>query len=207
MFRIKKDSGSEAQPATVAERQETVEEPPVARGPSRRMPPMPIRPMGGANFPEIARRGDASPGPLRADAAAARDKSLVIGKEVRLKGEILACDKMIVEGDVEITLTGARHLQVGASGRFRGTADVAEADIGGHFEGDLVTRERLTVRPTGRIYGTVRYAQINIEIGGQISGQMAMLDAAKTTIGDQQPATRELVAPAGAEAVALAEHP
>ena len=82
-------------------------------------------------------------------------RSLVIGKDVRLKGEISACDKLILEGDAEIELTGCRQLQIGASGCFRGSADVAEADIGGHFEGDLVARERLTVRPNGRVRGKI----------------------------------------------------
>jgi cytoskeletal protein CcmA (bactofilin family) len=206
MFRIKKAAGSDSQPTVVAERQEAVEEPPVTKLPPRRTLPMPVRPIGGPSFPETARRIDAPAGPLRADAAAARDKSLVIGKEVRLKGEISACEKMILDGDAEIALTGSRHLQIGASGCFRGTADVAEADVGGHFEGDLVARERLTVRPTGRIRGSVRYAQITIEAGGQITGEMTMLDAGATATGDPQLAPRTCIA-SGSEATIAAERP
>jgi cytoskeletal protein CcmA (bactofilin family) len=178
MFHIKKGSGSDTEQTVVAQ-QQPPEEPPVVKVPPRRPLPVAARPLGSPAFTvDIARRGGEVPGNLaRADPSSTRDKLLVIGRDARLKGEIFACDKLILEGDAEIALTGCRNLQIGAVGSFHGTADVAEADIGGQFEGDLVARERLTVRPTGRIKGTVRYAQITIESGGQIIGEMSMLDA------------------------------
>jgi cytoskeletal protein CcmA (bactofilin family) len=108
---------------------------------------------------------------------------VVAGKDVRLKGEILACEKVVVDGDAEIVVSGCKHLQIGHSGSFRGTADVAEADIAGEFEGDLTVRERLSVRHTGRIKGTVRYGQIVIEAGGQITGDIATVNALVATDG------------------------
>ena len=187
MFRIKKPADND-RPQPMAERQEPVEEPPVAKSPPRRTLPMPPRP---TNVPsEIARRAESPALPSRADAAAARDRSLVIGKDVRLKGQISACDKLILEGDAEIELTGCRQLQIGASGCFRGSADVAEADIGGHFEGNLVARERLTERPTGRVRGTFRYTRVTIEAGGQVTGEMMMLEPADAATEDPQASTR-----------------
>jgi Polymer-forming cytoskeletal len=149
MFHIKKGSGSDTE-QTVVTQQQPPEEPPVVKVPPRRPLPVAARPLVSPTLSvDIHRRGGEAPGSLmRADPSSARDKSLVIGRDVRLKGEIFACDKVILEGDAEIALTGCRHLQIGAAGSFRGTADVAEADIGGQFEGDLVAHERLTVRPS-----------------------------------------------------------
>jgi cytoskeletal protein CcmA (bactofilin family) len=225
MFRIKnkKGSGSDTEQTVVAEPQEPAEQAPVAKVPPRRPLPVVARPLVSPTLSvDIHRRGGEAPGSLmRADPSSARDKSLVIGRDVRLKGEIFACDKVILEGDAEIALTGCRHLQIGAAGSFRGIADVAEADIGGQFEGDLVARERLTVRPTGRIKGTVRYAQMAIESGGQITGEMTMLDAVaqsasgaanvQTNLRAPEPSGRgdvnAYVAPAVGEAVAPANRP
>lgn len=179
MFRVKKASETDSQSSVLAPRQESTEEPPVANPPPRRTLPMLPRTADHSSSPEATRRSVLA-APARAEAGAASDKTLVVGKEVRIKGEISACDRMILEGDAEIALADTRHLQIGASGRFRGTAEVAEADVGGHFEGDLVVRERLTVRPTGRIRGNIRYAQITVEAGGQIIGEMTMLDAGAT---------------------------
>jgi cytoskeletal protein CcmA (bactofilin family) len=204
MFRIMKTSESGSQPTIAPHRQEPVEEPQAAKPPPRRTLPMPPRPSDGASVPESTRRNNLQAAPTRADTGAARDKSLVIGKEVRLKGEISACDKMILEGDAEITLKDTRQLQIGAAGCFHGSADVAEADIAGHFEGDLVARARLTVRPTGRLRGNIRYAQITIEAGGQITGEMTMLDAPETATSDPHTATQPRAA-SEAEAKALAD--
>jgi cytoskeletal protein CcmA (bactofilin family) len=43
-----------------------------------------------------------------------------------------------------------------------------EAEIQGRFEGNLVVRKRLLIKASGRVSGTIRYDQIEIECGGQI---------------------------------------
>ena len=47
-----------------------------------------------------------------------------------------------------------------------------EAEIQGRFEGNLVVRKRLLIKASGRVSGTIRYGQIEIECGGQISGDI-----------------------------------
>ncbi len=42
----------------------------------------------------------------------------------------------------------------------------------GRFEGTLTVRKRLVIRATGRVSGTIRYGQIEIECGGRISGDV-----------------------------------
>lgn len=106
-------------------------------------------------------------------------KRLVVGKDIRLSGEITACDKLVVEGHVEVSLPGSRVIEVSQSGYFKGTADVEEADISGRFEGELIARDRLVVRAGGQISGTIRYGRIVIESGGEISGDMQTLDASE----------------------------
>lgn len=106
-------------------------------------------------------------------------KRLVVGRDIRLSGEITACDKLVVEGHVEVSLPGARVIEVSQSGYFKGTVDVEEADISGRFEGELIARDRLVVRAGGRISGTIRYGRIVIESGGEISGDMQTLDGSE----------------------------
>jgi len=103
-------------------------------------------------------------------------KRLVVGRDIRLTGDITACDKLVVEGHIEVSLPGARVIEVSQTGYFKGNADVEEADISGHFEGELIARDRLVVRSGGRISGTIRYGRIVIESGGEISGDMQTLD-------------------------------
>ena len=46
------------------------------------------------------------------------------------------------------------------------------AEIRGRFEGTLTVRKRLFIRATGRVMGTIRYGQIEVERGGRISGDI-----------------------------------
>jgi cytoskeletal protein CcmA (bactofilin family) len=55
---------------------------------------------------------------------------------------------------------------------FKGSASIEDAEVRGRFEGNLVVRKRLLIKATGRVSGTIRYGQIEIECGGQISGDI-----------------------------------
>lgn len=102
-------------------------------------------------------------------------KKLVVGRDICLSGEITACERLVVEGRVEVALSGARLIEVAPSGVFKGSAEVEDADISGHVDGDLTVTNKLTVRSGGKISGSVRYGSIIIEAGGEVSGDMQAL--------------------------------
>lgn len=99
-------------------------------------------------------------------------KTLVVGREISLIGQIAACDKLVVEGRVEADLEHCRQLDVSSTGFFKGSADIDEAEICGRVEGTLIVRKRLRVRATARIKGSITYGQIEVEAGGEIAGEM-----------------------------------
>lgn len=105
-------------------------------------------------------------------------KRLIVGQGIRLSGEISSCDRLVVEGAVEATLNDTLALEIAESGRFTGGCEVEEADISGVYEGDLTVRKRLFVRGTGKLTGTVRYGELELERGGQIAGNISVLSAA-----------------------------
>lgn len=104
-------------------------------------------------------------------------KRLVVGRDIRLSGEITACERLIVEGHVEASLAGARLIEVAPSGVFKGRAEVEDADISGHVDGELIVSNKLTVRGGGKISGSVHYGSIVIEAGGEVCGDMHALEA------------------------------
>ncbi|MCI0431990.1 MAG: polymer-forming cytoskeletal protein, partial [Rhodospirillales bacterium] len=99
-------------------------------------------------------------------------KKLIVGRDIFLSGEIKSCNKLVVEGSVEAALRDCQSVEIAEPGLFRGSAEIDTADVSGRFEGDLTVRSRLIIRSSGRIVGTVRYGQIEIERGGVISGQI-----------------------------------
>lgn len=102
-------------------------------------------------------------------------KKLTVGRDISLSGEITSCDTLIVEGEVRANLKNCRTMEIARSGTFRGESDIAVADIAGRFEGTLNVRDRLILRSTGRITGTVRYREIEIERGGKIAGTVELV--------------------------------
>jgi cytoskeletal protein CcmA (bactofilin family) len=108
-------------------------------------------------------------------------KRLIVGQGIRLSGEISSCDRLVVEGSVEATLNDTLALEIAESGRFTGGCEVEEADISGVYDGDLTVRKRLFVRGSGKLTGTVRYGELELERGGQIAGNISVLSAASGT--------------------------
>lgn len=104
-----------------------------------------------------------------------QSRALTIGSQITMQGTITDCDVLVVEGTAEATLENSKSLEVTESGVFRGTITIDEATIAGVMEGELTVRERLKVRPTGRIRGTVKCSKLEVEFGGEIEGQIQVL--------------------------------
>lgn len=105
-------------------------------------------------------------------------KKLIVGREIELNGKITSCDLLIVEGKVEAALSDTRAVEIADTGIFKGTAEIEEAEISGRFDGTLSVRGRLLIRATGRVTGEVRYGQLEIECGGELSGQISVVGGA-----------------------------
>jgi cytoskeletal protein CcmA (bactofilin family) len=117
-------------------------------------------------------------GDRAAAAQADSGKRLIVGPGISLSGEITACDRLVVQGSVQVTLNETRAIEITESGRFtNGKAEVEEAEISGVYEGDLTVRNRLLIRSTGRVQGNVRYGEIEVERGGRVSGSVSMLES------------------------------
>ncbi len=143
--------------------------------------PSAARPQPEMAKPDLPRRQvDLPTAPAAGDKSAsmpAEGKRLIVGQGISLSGEIEACDRLIVEGSVQVTLKETRAIEITETGKFTaGKASVEEAEISGVYEGELTVRNRLLIRSTGKVTGNVRYGELEIERGGRISGSISMLD-------------------------------
>jgi cytoskeletal protein CcmA (bactofilin family) len=109
-----------------------------------------------------------SPGP-------SEGKRLLVGRDIVLSGEINTCDMLVVEGRVEATLTDTKAIEIREGGYFKGNAEIDNAEINGTFEGNLTVRNRLLIHATGKISGKIRYGMLEVECGGQLSGDVQMV--------------------------------
>ncbi len=108
----------------------------------------------------------------RSDVAIAETRRLMVGKDITLRGEIASCDKLVVEGNVDASMATGRELQLLRTGHFTGKAVVEEAEVAGEFCGDLTVKNRLIIRSQGRVSGDIRYGVLEVEKGGQLTGNI-----------------------------------
>ena len=104
---------------------------------------------------------------------------LTVGPDIQMKGEITTCDRVVIEGMVDATMREVHTVELTESGSLKGTAEVEDAEISGSFEGDLVVRGKITIYASGRVRGNITYGEIEIQRGGQISGNIRNVAEAK----------------------------
>ena len=177
MFR-KKDTDTEVPAATEGAFRRSVGE---GAGKAAGQPELPRRkvdlPTGPAGGAPAAEAGPSAASGERPELERYSGKRLIVGEGIRLSGEISSCDRRVVEGEVEVTLNDTLALEISSTGRFTGGCEVEEADISGVYEGDLTVRRRLFLRSSGRLTGTIRYGELELERGGQIAGNVSVLNA------------------------------
>lgn len=98
--------------------------------------------------------------------------NLHVGRGLKLEGKIQSCDSLVIEGDVQATIESGT-LTITESGDVRGDATVEEAEVNGKFDGTLTVKKCLTINSSGRVTGKVRYGELKIEQGGQVSGEIS----------------------------------
>jgi cytoskeletal protein CcmA (bactofilin family) len=127
---------------------------------------------------DMARRLVEAPPPARIESEL---RKLTVGREISLQGEITHCDQLIVEGSVTANLS-CQEVAIMESGVLKGAVDIGHIEVRGLFEGTLNVSGRLLIRSTGRVVGKVHYGQIEIEIGGQISGEVEAQTPTKSLV-------------------------
>jgi len=129
---------------------------PAPQGSSMPAPPAPPRPA------EPMRSSE----PLRAGGDVA-----TIGKSVVVKGELSGSEDLIVDGEVEgsISLKG-QTCTVGPNGRVRANIEARNVIVHGRVNGDIHATERVELRKTASLAGDISTARISIDDGAFFKG-------------------------------------
>ena len=139
--------------------------------------PTPAHPAPRAAAPAPAASPEPAPRPEEAGAS-----KLIVGPNIKLKGvEIHDCDTLVVEGRVEATMV-SRSIQIAEHGAFEGKVDVDVAEIRGAFQGEMTARRRLVIHASGRVNGKIRYGKVNVQEGGEVSGDVGTLTGDTPTV-------------------------
>ena len=100
---------------------------------------------------------------------------VIIGHGVVINGEIKKADEVQIDGEADVTMK-TDNLVVGATGDCKGTVETHNADIWGGFDGDIKASGTLTIQEQGKVSGKIEYQNLQIKLGGQISGDIKLSD-------------------------------
>ena len=111
---------------------------------------------------------------------------VVIGHGVVINGEIKKADEVQIDGEADVTMK-TDNLVVGASGDCKGAIETHNADIWGAFDGDIKASGTLTIQEQGKVSGKIEYQNLQIKLGGQISGDIKLSDKIQSIKKDKKP--------------------
>ena len=100
---------------------------------------------------------------------------VVIGEGVNIKGEITNAEEVQIDGTADILLK-TQNINVGSKGILNGSIEAKNADIWGKVDGDLKISNTLTVQELGHVSGKIEYSQLQIKLGGNITGELIKND-------------------------------
>lgn len=94
---------------------------------------------------------------------------LVINSVAKVKGDIISDGDVVIDGFIEGKIN-ARNLKVTKHGRVLGVVNVKSAEISGVIEPEISCSERLTIKETGQIKGSIRTKELVVNLGGKFVG-------------------------------------
>ena len=100
--------------------------------------------------------------------------SLYVGEGVIIKGTFDVPDMAAIAGLVEGELT-TKQVMVDSSGVINGKVNAETVEVRVEITQGLSVTDHLTVYATGKITGTIEYAQISVEKGAHLTGDLKVI--------------------------------
>jgi cytoskeletal protein CcmA (bactofilin family) len=131
---------------------------------------VPVSPLAGAGAAPAERGTDQS----------------VVAAEDRIEGKWRTSKGLRILGTVDGSIESASHVYIEEGARVSADVSAEEVVIGGQYSGKLTCRQRLEVRPTGRVSGSIETVKLMLHEGGFVDGELHMQKPADQD-GDSRP--------------------
>lgn len=117
--------------------------------------------------------------PVRQEVAKPKPSVSVIGKTLELKGELIASEDLLIQGQVEGSVENkAKYLMVGADGNVRADINGRNVTVQGTVHGDIRGNESVVVESSARVEGNIYSSSIGLEKGARFKGSIDSLGKA-----------------------------
>lgn len=104
----------------------------------------------------------------------------MIGAKVKITGDIVSSEDLLIEGEVSGTVSLKDHeLVVGNSGKLQANVNAKTVRIEGEVRGDINGQERVIISASGNVEGNLIAPRVILEDGGRFKGSIDMGSTAK----------------------------
>jgi cytoskeletal protein CcmA (bactofilin family) len=139
-------------------------------------------------------RGDSdkSFGALRSKVTGRGGEAAVIGRSIRINGDLRGDEDLRIEGDVTGTVELRNSaLTIGKEGKIKADVYAKSIAVDGETRGDLYATERVSVHVNARVQGNIISPRVSIEEGAHFKGSIEMDPAAvEKALGKTAPETK-----------------
>jgi len=104
-------------------------------------------------------------------------KVSVLGPALKFKGDLVADEDLVVQGQIEGSILHTRSLTIGAQGRMQGDIKARRITVEGTVDGDLYALESVVLRAGAIVRGNVFANKVSVAEGARFSGRIDMDNA------------------------------
>lgn len=106
--------------------------------------------------------------------SAAQDQVNLVGEDTVLEGTLRAENDVRTSGRIIGTLRVQGKAMIAEGGVVEGEIYATNADIAGHVEGELHIEERLVLKSSAQVDGSIRTDRLVVEEGAKFTGECQM---------------------------------
>ena len=108
---------------------------------------------------------------------------VIIGEGVTIKGEITNASEVQIDGIADVIIQ-TDNLTIGSTGKLSGSIQTENADVWGNLDGDIKVSNTLTVQELGKASGKIEYSNLQIKLGGEVTGELLRNEKVKKIRSD-----------------------
>ncbi len=130
--------------------------------------------------------GTANRAATRSTAATGDGGATVIGRSIKINGELQGDEDIRIEGEVTGTIRLTNNtLTVGSEGKIFADVYAKSVSVAGVMEGDLYGSERVSIGNQAQVRGNIKAPRVSLEDGARFKGSIEMdPEAVEASVGE-----------------------
>lgn len=115
-----------------------------------------------------------------------------ISAEITIQGDLIAQERVVVDGSMYGNIRAAKHITLGSSAHFEGSIECESAVISGYVKGRVQAKKLLLVKTPATIIGDLLSASVQLESGVIFRGKIISNPAEGLLLGTASDAMDEI---------------